>query len=146
MGNGGYKTTSHSKYKLKVHLVFIPKGRKRVLRGEVGNYIAVMLKRICVELDIEIISGKLSIDHVHMLISYPPQHSISKIVQKLKGKSSYKVLNHFPHLRKIFWGKHFWARGYLAVSTGTMTEAIEQKYIEDQSGKDLHQRDLEVSN
>ncbi|MBI1742972.1 IS200/IS605 family transposase, partial [Candidatus Acetothermia bacterium] len=63
---------------------------------------------------------------------------ISQIVQWLKGVSSRVLLQEFPHLRKQFWGKHFWARGYLAVSSGTITGAMIQDYISEQEGEPVH--------
>ena len=87
------------------------------------------------EHELEIITGKVSSDHVHMFISYRPSQDISKIVQWLKGISSRVLLQEYPHLRKKFWGRHFWARGYLAVSSGTITDEMIQKYIEEQEGE-----------
>ena len=139
------RTSSHTRYDLKAHIIFIPKARKRVLRGEVGTYIAKTITQICTELDIEIISGKMAIDHVHLFISYPTKWSMSEIAQKIKGKSSYKALNYYPHLKKGFWGRHFWSRGYYVVSSGNITDEMIQKYIEEQSGQDIQQGDIEVA-
>ena len=60
---------------------------------------------------------------------------VSKIVQYLKGISSRLLMQEFAHIRKIFWGRHFWARGYMAVSSGNITDEAIQKYIEDQEGE-----------
>src|SRR5258706_11286878 len=103
-----YRTTSHSRYDIKVHLVFIPKYRKKVLYGQVGEATRDLIRQICTEQDVEIISGKVAPDHVHLFVSYPPYLSISELAQRIKGKSSYKLLSIFPHLRKTFWGRHFW--------------------------------------
>ena len=137
-----YRSTAHSKYDLKVHLVFLPKYRKRVLIGQVGEGIRDLIRRICIELDVEIVSGKIAPDHVHLFVSYPPYISVSELVQKIKGKSSYKIMSKYPHLRRIFWGRHFWSRGYLAVSSGNITDEMIQEYIERQSGEDIHQGDI----
>ena len=94
-----------------------------------------ILRQVAMEHELEIITGKVSADHVHMFISYRPNQDISKIVQWLKGISSRVLLQEFPHLRKKFWGRHFWARGYLAVSSGTITDEMIQKYIEEQEGE-----------
>jgi len=77
----------------------------------------------------------VSSDHVHMFISYRPNQSISKIVQWLKGISSRILLMEFPHLQKKFWGRHFWVRGYLAVSSGNITDEMIQQYIDEQEGE-----------
>ena len=104
-----------------------------------------LLRQICTEQDIEIISGKVSIDHVHLLLSYPAHLSLSKIVQKLKGKSAYKIFARFSYLRKTFWGRHFWARGYLAISTGNITDELIKKYIEEQEGHAITHGEIEIT-
>jgi len=132
-----YRTTPHSKYDLKVHLVFIPKYRKKILTGVVATTVRDLIRQICREIDVEIVSGKVAVDHVHLFVSYPPQVSISDIMKKIKGKSSYKMFSIMPNLRKIFWGRHFWSRGYLAVSTGNITDEMIQEYIKGQEGESI---------
>ncbi len=65
-----------------------------------------------------------------MMVSMPPQVSVSKLAQKLKGKSSYKLQREFPRLRKEYWGQRMWARGYFACSTGNVTDEMVKAYIE----------------
>lgn len=137
-----YRTSAHTKYNMKVHLVFLPKYRKKVLYGDTAITARDLIRQICTELDVEIVSGKVAIDHVHLFVSYPAYLSVSKMAQKIKGKSAYKILNILPHLRKIFWGKHFWARGYLAVSSGNITDEVITKYIESQDGQEIHHGDI----
>ena len=132
-----YRVGAHTKYDLKVHLVWIPKYRKKVLKGDLAVRVRDVLRRIAYEHDIRIISGKVASDHVHMLISYRPNQDVSKIVQWLKGISSRVLLQENPRLRKQFWGRHFWARGYLAVTTGTITDEMIKEYIEEQEGEPM---------
>ena len=87
-------------------------------------------------LQVDILKGNISKDHVHMMVSIPPQQSISRLVQGLKGKSSYLVLSKFPQLKKVYWGRHFWARGYFVRSSGNVTDEIIKHYIETQSHDD----------
>ena len=96
-----------------------------------------LVRQIAMEHDIQILSGKVSRDHIHVLISYHPHQSLSKIVQWLKGISSRVLLQEFPHLRKYLWGRHVWARGYLAVSTGTITDEMVEEYISEQEGEPI---------
>ncbi len=70
-----------------------------------------------------------------MFIAYRPTQNISKIVQWLKGISSRLLLSEFSHLKRQFWGRHFWARGYLAVSSGNITDELVQHYIDEQAGE-----------
>ena len=130
-----YKLGAHTKTDLKVHLIWIPKYRKSVLSGPVAIRARDILRQIAMEHELDIISGKIAKDHVHMFIGYRPTQNISRIVQWLKGISSRILLSEFAHLRKQFWGRHLWARGYLAVSSGNITDEMIQQYIEAQEGE-----------
>jgi putative transposase len=70
---------------------------------------------------------------VHLFVSIPPQVTISRLVQRLKGKSSHSLLAEFDHLRKTFWGRHVWARGYFCCSSGNVTDEVIAAYIENQA-------------
>jgi putative transposase len=120
-----------------VHVIWIPKYRKPVLTGEVAVRVRDLVRTIAAEHELEIISGKVARDHVHVLISYRPTQPVSQIVQWLKGTSSRVLLQEFPRLRKQFWGKHLWARGYLAVATGTVTDETIREYINEQAGEQI---------
>ena len=128
----GYRKGSHSLYDIKLHVVWITKYRKPVLHGAVGQRLRDIVRRICEELDVEILAGNVRMDHVHLLLSIPPQLSISKLMQRLKGVSSRKLLQEHQALRKEFWGRHLWARGYFAVSSGNVTDDVIAEYIKNQ--------------
>lgn len=132
-----YRLGAHTKTDLKVHVVWLPKYRKPVLTGEVAVRVRDLIRQIAAEHELEIISGKVSRDHVHVFLSYRPNQDVSQIMQWLKGISSRVLLQEFPHLRKRFWGRHFWARGYLAVSSGTITDEMVKEYIEEQEGEQI---------
>ena len=132
-----YKLGAHTKIDLKVHLIWIPEYRKRVLTGQVAIRARDILRQIALEHELDVRSGKIANDHVHMFIGCRPTHNISKIMQWLKGISSRILLSEFAHLRKQFWGRHLWARGYLAVSSGNVTDEMIQQYIEDQEGEPM---------
>ena len=86
----------------------------------------------------QILSGHISKDHVHMLVSVPPHLSASKLVQYMKGSSSHKLQREFKELNKEYWGRHLWARGYFVASTGNITDEIIAEYIQNQ---DLEERE-----
>ena len=129
----GYRKTSHSIYDLKYHLVWITKYRKKVLKGEVGKRVRDLLSQTCLQLDVQIVSGAVRPDHVHLLVSVPPYVSVSELVKRLKGRSSRKILQEYTEMRRQFWGRHFWARGYFAASSGNVTDEVIAQYIELQS-------------
>jgi putative transposase len=132
-----YRVGAHTKSDLKVHLVWVPKYRKAVLSGEVATRVRDLLRQIAAEHELEIVSGKVARDYVNVFLSYRPNQDISQIVQWLKGISSRVPLQEFPHLRKKFWGRPLWARGYLAVSSGTITDEMIRQYIDEQEGQQI---------
>ena len=87
------------------------------------------------ERELQILSGKVARDHVHLFLAYRPNQDVSTIVQWLKGITSRVLLQEYAHLRKQFWGRHLWARGYLAVSAGAITDAMVREYIAEQEGE-----------
>ena len=127
-----YRKSSHTVYDLKYHLVWITKYRKKVLKGAVGERLRELVREICKSNDVEIIKGYVSQDHIHLFVSVPPHMSVSKLVQLIKGKTSIKIQQEFKVIQKEFWGRHLWARGYFAASSGNVTDEIIMQYIENQ--------------
>ena len=127
-----YRKTSHSVYDIKYHIVWITKYRKPVLVGKTGERVREILRIICANNEVEILSGHVSKDHIHLLVSVPPHLSVSKLVQYLKGNSSRKMLMENKELNKQYWGQHLWARGYFAASAGNVTDEIIAEYIANQ--------------
>lgn len=130
-----YQLGAQTKTDLKVHLIWIPQYRKRVLTGPVALRAGDILRQMALEPELEIITGKVARDHVPMCIQSQPHQDSSKSVQGLKGISSRLMLQEFAHLKKQLGGRHFWARGYLAVSSGNITDERIQPYIESQEGE-----------
>jgi putative transposase len=125
-----YRKGSHTVFDNKFHVVWTTKYRYRVLSAKIAQRTRDLIRQICRELDVLIVKGHLSSDHVHMLVSLPPQVSVSKFVQHVKGKSSRKLQMDFKELRQRYWGKHIWARGYFCATTGVVTEDQIKQYIE----------------
>jgi len=131
-----YRKTSHAVYDLKYHLVWITKYRKPVLRGEIGLRLRELVRQTCGTLDVlYILSGHIAIDHVHLLVSVPPKVSVSDLMQRIKGRSSRKMLEELGELSREYWGRHVWARGYFAASSGNVTDEVIKQYIESQGEK-----------
>ena len=127
-----YRKTAHSVYDLKYHIVWITKYRKPILRGEIGKRVRELIRQTCASLDVYIVKGHVSKDHVHLLVSVPPNLAISELVKRLKGRSSRLMLEEFGELRKVYWGRHLWARGYFVASSGNVTDEVIAEYIEKQ--------------
>ena len=123
---------------MRYHFVFITKYRKPVLRGDIAKEIRDLVREICRTHDIEIVRGHIRPDHVHLLLDAPPKISPSKMMQAIKGKTSHHLLQDRRRLRKEFWGRHLWGRGYFVATTGNVSDEMVAEYIENQ---DLEHRD-----
>jgi len=142
-----YRKGSHTVYDIKYHIVWITKYRKPILNTKRAMRVRELIREICLAHSVDILKGHVSKDHIHLLVSVPPQLSVSALTQYLKGKTSRKLLQEDKQLSKIFWGQHLWARGYFAVSSGTITDEAIMEYIEHQD-EDQEKRgdDFTISN
>jgi len=125
-----YRTGPHTKYKIEYHFVWITKYRYQVLVGDIALRLRELVRQTCSIFEIEILRGVVSKDHVHILVSAPPTLSPAEIMRKVKGRSSSKLFEEFPHLKKRYWGRHLWARGYFCVTAGELTEEMIKEYLE----------------
>jgi len=138
-----YRKSAHTIFDIRYHIVWCPKYRYDILKGDVGLRVREIIREVCRTNDVEILSGHISKDHVHVYISVPPKLSVSKIVQYIKGKTSRKLLMEFPRLKKRYWGQHLWARGYFVATVGEISDKLIRDYIDSQ-GKNHHQDDFKV--
>jgi putative transposase len=88
-----YRHGAHSVFEIHLHLVWVTKYRKPVLVGPLGHRVRDLIREICGGLDVHILKGQVSKDHVPLLVSIPPQVTISRLVQRLKGKTAYRMLD-----------------------------------------------------
>jgi len=132
-----YRKGAHTVFDIKYHYVWITKYRYKVLRGELATRVRDTIREVCMAYDCKILAGSVGLDHVHLLVSVPPTVAPSKLAQYMKGKSSYVVQTEFPELRKRYWGRHIWARGFFCGSSGTITDEMIKEYIANQSKDDV---------
>ena len=119
---------SHTTTRLTCHIVWVTKYRYHVLQGDIQRRCRELVIQICDVEEVEILKGVVSKDHIH--IEYPPRHSISELVKRMKGRTSRMIQKEYPQLKKRYWGRHFWATGYGAWSTGNITDEMVQAYLE----------------
>ncbi len=124
-----YSKTSHTVFYHRYHLVWITKYRKRVLSGELRMRVREVIAQVSDELGIKICNGVLSADHVHIFVEIPPHISVSEFVKIAKGRSSRKIQQGFPNIKKEYWGRHFWGRGFFSSTSGNVTDDIINAYI-----------------
>ena len=134
----GLKRASHAVYDTAYHLVWCPKYRKKIFIGEeVRERAGQLVREICEEYGFEIEEMEVAEDHVHILISFPPKHSISEVVRIIKSISARELFRVFPRLKKRLWSGELWEDGYFARTVGDrLTRQIIDKYIK-------HHRDIE---
>ena len=124
------RRSSHSVTRFTAHLVWVTKYRYPVLNGDIQSRCRELIIQICDTEDVQILKGVVSKDHIHMHVEYPAKLSISDLVKHLKGRSSRRLQDEFPSLKKRYWGQHFWAIGYGGWSTGNITDEMVQEYLE----------------
>lgn len=134
-----YRRGAHTLYDIEYHFVWVTKYRYQVLKGEVAQRTRELIRQTCLSREIKIIRGHVSKDHVHVLLSCPPRLSPSQIMQYLKGRSSRRLQEEFPHIKKRYWGRHIWARGYFCASVGALNEEHVKAYIENHDKEPVEQ-------
>ena len=128
-----YRHGSPTTFSLHLHIVWITKYRHKVLRGEVAERVRAIVWEEYRKSGVDILQGHISPDHVQVMSSLPPHVTISRLIQRIKGQSSYRLLAEFPPMRKRFWGRHVWARGYFCGSSGNVTDEVIKAYMAQQS-------------
>ena len=132
------KSLSHTKWECQYHIVFIPKYRKKVLYGRLREDVRDIIATLCQYKHVEIVSGAVCVDHVHLCVIIPPKLSVSDFMGYLKGKSALMIYDKHPELQSK-WSKSFWARGYYVATVGNITEATVKKYIAEQSDESMRE-------
>ncbi|NJK70503.1 MAG: IS200/IS605 family transposase [Chamaesiphon sp. CSU_1_12] len=125
---------SHCVYSLNAHLVFVTKYRRKVINAEVLAELKSILIRLLAANDCELVEFGGEPDHVHLLISYPPTVTLSKLINNLKAVSSKLIRKQFKeHVDKFYWKPVFWTAAYCVISTGGAPLDTVKKYIENQN-------------
>ena len=125
-----YRYGGHTVFQIEYHFVWVIKYRYKILTGEIAERVRAMVRQVCETFEIRIVRGEVSKDHVHILVSAPPTMAPSEIMRRIKGNTASRLFEEFPHLKKRYWGRHFWARGYFCATVGQMTEEMIKQYLE----------------
>ena len=122
---------SHTSWKCKYHIVFAPKYRRQVVYNQLKSDIGQILRKLCELKKVEIHEAEACPDHIHMLVSIPPNLSVSQFMGYLKGKSLLMIFDRHANLKYKYGNRHFWCRGYYVNTAGADTRAI-TAYIQNQ--------------
>ena len=127
-----YWKGAHTRHRIMYHIVWIPKYRKRVLKGAIAKRIEELVQE-CADVNRwRIDEINIQPDHVHILVQLRPDVSISKAVQLIKGKSSRIIRKEFPTLEEFYWGNSFWSEGFFVETVGQVNESAIKQYIKNQ--------------
>ncbi len=127
---------SHAVWHCQYHIVWTPKYRYRVLKGDVGKQVDKCIRTFCAQKNCIIVELNVVDDHVHLLVKVPPKISISSLMGIIKGRTAIRIFQQFPNLKKKpYWGNKFWSPGYCVDTVGIDAEMI-RKYVKYQENKD----------
>ena len=135
MGKNDLNHNAHSTWRLQYHIVFAPKFRRKVIYGQLKADTGVILRKLCEEKGVEIIEAEACPDHIHMLVSIPPQLSVAQFMGFLKGKSTLMIFDRHANLKYKYGSRHFWCRGYYVDTVGKNEKMIAE-YIRTQMQED----------
>ena len=138
-----FRKQSHTLYECKYHLVFCPKYRYRIFTDEVRKYTSETIEKLVEQKEgLEIMELNVQAEHVHLLMWIPPRYSVASVMGYLKGKAAIRILQKYGNLRKKYWGKHLWSRGY-SVSTIGLDEERIREYVKWQEKKEQEMEQLQ---
>lgn len=127
---------AHTTWKCQYHIVFRPKYHGKVVYGALHAEIGKILRELCRRKDVKIIEAHAMPDHIHILVSIPPNERVSSFMGYLKGKSTMIIFERYAHLKYKYGNRHFWSRGYYVSTVGGNKQAV-QKYIQNQETEDM---------
>ena len=138
------RLSAHGAYCHCYHLIWIPKYRKPILKGEVKTFIEAHLLDIQqYHPEVEIQQSHIREDHLHLVTSIPPKFSVSSIVGKIKANTSRQARKHFPWIKEMYWRNEFWSPGFFSSTVG-IDEDVIRKYVEFQEKLDKGQIQLSL--
>lgn len=125
-------TGRHCVFNMHTHLVFVTKYRRKVFEDYMYEKLGNIFRDVCDHFNSILVEIDGEMDHVHLLVNYPPKVSVSKLVNSLKGVSSRRMRQFFPELEANYYKGVLWSPSYFASSCGGAPISIIRQYIETQ--------------
>ncbi len=126
----------HCTFLMHVHLVFVTKYRRNCFHSEHLDSLKIIFSKVCGDFEAELVEFEGEMDHVHLLVNYPPKVCISKLVNSLKGVSSRLIRQQYADIHRYYWKGVLWSPSYFAGSCGGAPLGIIRQYIEQQNRPD----------
>lgn len=128
-----YTKTRTNVYHTTYHLVWVTKYRKPIFTTpKRRKAMKILLHQIAENNEITILEGEIVDDHVHLVVSFPPNKSISSVMKALKGASAREWFQQFPDTKKELWKGSLWSRSYFVSTVGDVSKEIVMQYVQDQ--------------
>lgn len=125
-----YRRTSITVSLLNYHFVFCPRYRRKIfLQAEVEQRFKELVHEVCEELEIQIGALECNKDHTYMFLNALPSLSPADMMAKIKGVTSKKLREEFPHLRHL---PSLWTRSYFVSTAGNVSSETIKQYVESQ--------------
>jgi len=122
----------HCAFALHVHLVFVTKYRRKVFDRKAIAHLKTIFENVCKDFESQLVQLDGESEHVHLLVNYPPKHSVSILVNSLKGVSSRLLRLELPDIQQRYWKGVLWSPSYFAASCGGAPIHVLKQYIEQQ--------------
>ncbi|EAM2857187.1 IS200/IS605 family transposase [Salmonella enterica] len=120
-----YESASHVFYLCQYHLVWTPKYRYKILKGDPGNELCHSIYIYCSMKEYTVVELNVQIDHIYQVVRTPPSLNVSELIRFVKGRTAIRPFAKFHYLRKHkLWSNHFWQREYFVDSVGANEEII----------------------
>lgn len=126
------RTGRHCVFAIHAHLVFVTKYRKRVFTSESLDILKEVMQKVCDDFRVELAAFEGEDNHVHVLVNYPPQIQLSKLVNSLKGVSSRMLRLRMPSIANRYYKNVLWSPSYFAASCGGAPLSVIKQYVEQQ--------------
>ena len=127
------RLSGHSAYKTEYHVVWVTKYRLPVLNPTRRKYLIRLLPKIVNNIPgCDVVEYNILRDHVHMVLVIPPKYSVSKVIGRIKGRTSSHLRRRFPRLAEVYWKENtFWSPGYFVSTVGIEEDKI-RPYVRNQ--------------
>ena len=136
------RKNNYVQYDIKCHVIWTTKYRYKLLIGKIAERARELIRQSCNSMEVTIIKGSIGKDYIHLLVSRPPNISISKLVQQLKEKTSRILLKEYKELKKEYLHQYLWSSGYFCKSVGKVTPKLIKEYIE--SNQDEYEENFKI--
>ena len=123
----------HCVFAIHAHLVFVTKYRKRVFTSESLDILKEVMQKVCDDFGVKLAAFEGEDNHVHVLVNYPPQIQLSKLVNSLKGVSSRMLRLRMPSIANRYYKNVLWSPSYFAASCGGAPLSVIKQYVEQQN-------------